>query len=298
MKSLAVLIVRLSTLSLLCFFGVVHAYTVKPVDGLWGVDSEKNLAVGRAFVFETTSDIVVMTMYGYNASRAPTFYTAAGQLSASNRMSAPMSEPTGGTCLGCTPTSGQLLSSPGQVTFEFTTSTAGFVTLPGETRKAISKGLIAWTPTPASLLGAWIFTYVSASATFASSDLVAFSSAAAPTSASGSGLVLDPATRTGCEFQISGAAAGYILCVKINLAGTADKTILTKWWGHRMDGAWFAGSSTTSPSIFSSTRLVSTTTTSNVDTIKSDLVESQFATDARRAMRAALAEHTAAVLVP
>jgi hypothetical protein len=244
----------------LLFSATTHAFTTKPIDGLWGIDAESTLAIGRAFNFELTGNILVMTMYAYNAQRAPTFYTAAGILDASNKVVANMSEPTGGTCLGCTPTSGSLLSSPGQVTFEFTTSTTGFVTLPGETRKSMRKGAITWPAAPGGLQGLWVFTYmvVNSTSAVATSDVINFNKTAAG-SATDNGMATDVTASNGCAYKTSGASVGSVICTKLTSTGTLEKTVTATWWGDQMDGYWQANGGTVSYN-FTAKRLVSPTT--------------------------------------
>ena len=129
----------------LALIGVMpsSAFTVRPADGLWGIVPELNLSVGRAINLEVGGSTLIVTMYAYNAQRMPTFYVGGGTLTTSNSAAVALAEPAGGTCLGCNPTSGYALSLPGTAVFEFTSSTTGFVTLPGEARKPILKGLIS-----------------------------------------------------------------------------------------------------------------------------------------------------------
>lgn len=240
----------------------VDAFGFKPVDGLWSFDSEINLAIGRAFNLELTGNLLVMTMYTYNAQRAPTFYVAAGPLDSSNRMVATMSEPQGGTCLGCVPTSGRLLSTPGAVQFEFTSSTTGFVTLPGEARKAVSKGTVAWPVAPRGLLGVWTMTYMILAnpSSIAVTDVVVLNTVMAGTS-TGNGIVSDPTSTTFCELKTSGPLYGSVFCMRTLPNGAPDKNALTSWWGDQMDGAWkFASASATSaPYNFTAKRFYSAT---------------------------------------
>ena len=225
-------------LALLSFFlfGTTHAFTVLPVDGLWSIDNELNLAIGRAFVFETTGNLTVATFYNYTATGAPTFYTAAGTLDSSNRVITTLNEPRGGTCLGCLPTSGGLLSTPGPVTFEFTSSTTGYVTLPGETRKAMRKGAIAWPAAPAGLYGYWTFNFVYDATTLFSNGV--FLSQTLPGSGGSPSLAISSTAQFGCGLVTTGAASGLTICVTLTSSGVADKTATLKWWGNRMDGTW------------------------------------------------------------
>lgn len=213
------------------------AFTTLPQDGIWGIDSETSLAVGRAFVLETAGSATVVTFYNYNSAGAPTFYVGGGSLTATNNVSVSFSEPRGGTCLGCAATSGSLLSSPGTALFEFITSTTGFVTLPREGRKAISKANLGFAASPSGLLGGWAFTYLTGPTSFALADY-ALLTTVLPGTPTGSGLAINATGSVACELQVSGTLAGYILCIKRLSSGGVDKRMVVKWFGHHMDGVW------------------------------------------------------------
>ena len=248
---------RLFALALLSLSSFAHSFTTLPVDGLWSVVAEQNLTVGRAFNIEMSDKLLVVTIYAYNAHGAPTFYVGAAPLAANNSAPVTLSEPQGGTCFGCTPTSGRLLSSPGVAIFEFTTSTTGFVTLPGETRKAISKGEITRAAMPDGIRGAWAFTYVftTTSAT-AETPVFLYNLGAQP---SGNGLMADSTAKHACELQTSGVRAGYVLCIRINASGVADRYAILKIFGNHMDGNWYIGSTisaTATPYLFTARRFI------------------------------------------
>ena len=180
------------------------AFTIMPQDGIWGVDSETTLAVGRAFVLETAGPVTVVTFYNYNAAGAPTFYVGGGLLSTTNTVAVNFSEPRGGTCLGCVATSGSLLSSPGAALFEFTSSTTGFVTLPREARKAISKANLGFAAAPNGLIGGWAFTYLTGPTSQALADYVQLMTVI-PGTATGSGIVSNSTNTIG----VRAAGVGY-----------------------------------------------------------------------------------------
>jgi len=245
-------------LALVLYAGRANAYTIQPVDGLWGITEEQNLAIGRAFNIEVSDAIVVITMYAYNASRAPTFYAAAGALDANNRVTATMSEPQGGTCLGCSVTNGRALSTPGVMSFEFTSSTTGFVTLPGEARKAIIKGTITRPAAPAGLLGTWIFNYITNSTAVVFSEAYRLNTIRAP-GPYGRGLVTNTEFTVSCEYQTSGSLAGEVFCVRfLGSSATIERSMRLKWFGNLMDGAWYiAGNPAATPNSFAARRMFS-----------------------------------------
>ena len=155
------LVIRALALLVVVAFGYsAHAFYIRPMDGLWSIDNELSLSVGRAMNLELGGGTLVVTMYNYNSLGQPTFYVGGGALTANNTAVVTLSEPKGGTCLGCPLTSGSLLSTPGTATFQFTSSTTGFVTLPKEGRVAITKGLVTRIAARDGLRGAWAFTYV------------------------------------------------------------------------------------------------------------------------------------------
>jgi hypothetical protein len=216
-----------------------QAYTNLPVDGVWSITSEQSLAIGRAFVLETQGSVTAVTFYNYNTAGAPTFYVGAGSLSAADTISLTFNEPRGGTCLGCSPTSGALLSTPGAALFEFTSATTGYVTLPREARKAIFKGNFAWPEAPSGLLGGWLFGYLTTA-----------------TGYTGNGLAMNAQRTIGCEYSISGAFQGKVTCVTIE--GFLSKFIVGKLWGNQFDGEWSYDNSLTVKHRFVARRFIST----------------------------------------
>ena len=232
----------------------VSAFNTMPQDGIWGIDSETSLAVGRAFVLETAGPVTGVTFYNYNAAGAPTFYVGGGLLSVTNTVAVNFSEPRGGTCLGCVATSGSLLSSPGAALFEFTSSTTGFVTLPREARKAISKANLGFAAAPSGLIGGWAFTYLTGPTSLALADYAVLT-IVSPGTSSGSGIVSNSTGSIACELQVAGAFADYVFCIKRLTSGGADKQMVVKWFGHHMDGVWTSPSSETK-NVFTARRIV------------------------------------------
>lgn len=263
---------------------LASAFTVLPADGLWSVVSEQSLAVGRAFNLEMSDKLLVVTMYAYNAQGAPTFYVGAAALSATNTAPVALSEPQGGTCLGCAPTSGRLLSSPGVATFEFTSSTTGFVTLPGEPRKAIFKGAITRPEGGDGLRGVWAFTYV-VDNTLSVGQTAEFTKLFG-TTLNGTGLMTTADSKTGCELQKGGSLAGFVVCVRITAASITDKSMLLKMFGNRMDGVWYYSDTPSKQYLFTSHRFLDNT--SNPIGIKRDVDVDSAPLEA--ALRAAIAQ--------
>ncbi len=222
-----------------CLATFSHAYTVKPVDGGWGINGEEVLAVGRGFNLETSNNTVIVTFYGYDASRSATFYVGGGTLGANNVAQVTLSEPRNGPCFGCAITSGSIAGSPGTITLEFTSSTTGFVSIPGEGRKAISKANMTWSTTAQDLYGVWLFNFFTApgSAGAVTAENIVLRQALAPT-ADGNGIATDASGRFACEQKIRGNIAGLTFCVGLNAANVIDRRMLFKRFGSQMDGDW------------------------------------------------------------
>ena len=231
---------RLLAMVAILFSCVSSAFTVKPADGLWSIVSENNLDPGRAFVMETSAGITIITFYNYNSAGAPTFYVGGGPLSADNTVSVAFSEPTGGTSLGGAPRSGRLLSSPGTALFEFTSLTTGTVTLPGEIRKFISKGALAWKTGVTDLYGLWSFHFLDM-ITNATVDISTVLNRTGPSfTTDGGGTALNTDGTFGCEYQVKGLLKGVVYCFrKVGTPPVVDRSAVASQIGDEMQGQWF-----------------------------------------------------------
>jgi hypothetical protein len=112
--------------------------TIVPSNGLWVINAELNGQDGRGFQIEQHAGLLVFTYYGYGATGQETWYLAADAQNGSSFTST-LTEYGGGTVLGGSYAPATETGSPGQVTINFTSPTAGTITLPGESAKAISK---------------------------------------------------------------------------------------------------------------------------------------------------------------
>ncbi len=247
----ALFAVMYAVLSSTCF----ASYTIKPINGLWGIDAETSLAVGRAINIETGGGYLVVTMYNYAANGSPTFYVGAAPISSASTASVALSEPQNGTCLGCAPRSGNLRSSPGTALFEFTSSTTGFVTLPGEQRKAFSKGSITRLSAPDGLFGLWAWVRFAPTVASAFGDYMTLNSRIAGTTY-GNGIASSSDGRFGCELQTTGASAGYVLCISITSTGSLNYMAVSKWFESSMDGLWQYTATSTITNVFTARRIV------------------------------------------
>lgn len=197
------------------FMGALAAHAFAPQAGTWVVSSELDGKPGRGLAIDVQNDTFVMQMYAYENSGQPTFYLATGKIS-NDQVAAPLIRYTGGRFLGSGALSGKEAGSAGTVTFRFTSGATGFVTLPGEPEKAISRFNFAYPFAASSLMGIWTFTSVGSEGLIA--DAAQLTNNLGPTS-TGNGLVATSNGLFGCEHQTSGSQTGNVLCVKINAQG-------------------------------------------------------------------------------
>lgn len=121
-----------------------------PEPGLWAVDAEQTGQPGRGMQIDLQNGALVLTVYGYRADGSAQWYLSAGPLGATG-YSGPLDQYEGGASLGGTVQPARPAGSAGTVTLEFSDSTHGRITLPGESPKAISK--LRFGGTPAVTLG-------------------------------------------------------------------------------------------------------------------------------------------------
>ncbi|EER59741.1 conserved hypothetical protein [Acidovorax delafieldii 2AN] len=206
--------------ALLISAGLAHAFA--PQAGTWVVSSELDGKPGRGLAIDVQNDTFVMQMYAYESSGQPTFYLASGKI-ANNQVSAALIRYSGGRYLGSGALSGKEAGNAGTANFRFTSGTTGFVTLPGEPEKAISRFNFGYPFAAPSLVGVWSLTSIGTDGLL--SDAVQLATNLGPTS-TGNGLVASPDGLFGCEHQISGNLAGSVLCVKINSQGQLQRSYL------------------------------------------------------------------------
>lgn len=114
------------------------ASAVQPQNGFWAIDDELNGQPGRGFQVDTQGDVLVFSYYGYRTDGSATFYLSSGQYE-NGAYTGTLFEYKGGTPVGQPFRNGTEAGSPGVFNIRFTDSTRGFLTLPGEPRKAISR---------------------------------------------------------------------------------------------------------------------------------------------------------------
>lgn len=193
--------------------GLAQAFS--PQSGTWIVTSEQNGKPGRGLAIDVQDNTLVMQMYAYDTNGNATFYMTSGTL-ANDRYSAALNKYRGGRYLGSGDLTGKEDGSAGTVSMRFESGTKGFITLPGEAEKAISRFNFAYGNDPQGLKGIWIFSPLNSLTP--TSDFLKLEKVQAAT-ANGNGLITTAAGTFGCEYQVSGSAAGTVICAKVSAAG-------------------------------------------------------------------------------
>jgi len=208
---------KLAAVALFMCTGLVYAFA--PQTGTWVVTSEVDGKPGRGFGIDVQNTTLVMQMYAYESNGQPTFYLAVGDVVA-NKVTAPLTQYTGGRYFGSGAQSGTAAGSPGNVSIRFTSGTTGFITFPNEGEVAISRFNFAYPFAPSSLKGIWSFTSMGSLGLL--SDAVTLT-VTGPSTSTGNGIVASADGLFGCEHQVSGSLAGTVVCVKLNAQGQLQR---------------------------------------------------------------------------
>lgn len=192
------------------------AYAFMPQTGTWIMTSEQNGKPGRGLAIDVQDNTLVMQMYAYDASGNATFYMTSGAMTGESYTGA-LNQYRGGRYLGSGDLSGQDNGSAGAIKIRFESGTKGYITLPGEPEKEISRFNFAYGNNPEGLKGIWVFSPLNSSNPI--SDFVKLERII-PGTSSGNGLITTSNGRFGCEYQVSGDVAGTVICAKVSAAGT------------------------------------------------------------------------------
>ncbi|MEG3044175.1 MAG: hypothetical protein RR849_06570 [Comamonas sp.] len=193
--------------------GLAQAFA--PQTGTWIVTSEVNGKPGRGLAIDVQDNTLVMQMYAYDASGNATFYMTSGPL-ANDRYSAPLNKYRGGRYLGSGELSGKEDGSAGTVSMRFVSGTKGYITLPGEAEKEISRFNFAYGNDRDGLKGIWLFS--AANSLTPTADFFRLEKAA-PATQYGNGVIVSSDGSMACEQQVSGNAAGTVVCAKVSSTG-------------------------------------------------------------------------------
>lgn len=208
-----------------------NAHAFLPQSGLWAINDENKGTPGRGFQVEVQGSTLALTFFGYAADGRDTFYIASGTL-ANNTLTAPLLAFSGGTPFGGSYRPAVSAGSPGSVTLTFTTGGDGFITLPGESTKAISR--FSFGPAdPNGLLGEWIFVNkINGVTTLDAPNFTVLD----PKTADGSGVVRTADRSISCERQVTGELAGLVVCVKSNSLGQLTDSFLFDYVNNEGEG--------------------------------------------------------------
>lgn len=199
--------------------GVSATYAMMPQTGTWSVTGESKGKPGRGFGIDVQNDTLVMQMYAYDASGAPTFYLTAGKIS-NNTYTGVLNKYRGGRYFGSGDISGIEDGNAGTVTMRFVSGTEGFIKFPNEPEKAISRFTFAYTLAPESLRGIW--TLVAISRTSAAFDKVDYFTLEKTIAGSGygTGAIASADYQYTCENLTRGPNAGLTMCLKFSANGS------------------------------------------------------------------------------
>lgn len=118
----------------------VASFAVQPQNGFWAIDGELTGQPGRGFQIDVQGETLVFSYYGYRNDGSATFYLSSGAYNvAEGKYTGQLYEYKDGTPLGQPFRNGAESGSPGSISLNFINSNKGYMTLPGEGQRAISR---------------------------------------------------------------------------------------------------------------------------------------------------------------
>lgn len=131
---------KFKILNALAFLTVGAANAAQPQNGFWAIDGELNGQPGRGFQIDVQGETLIFSYYGYRSDGSATFYLSSGKFDVANsQYDGRLFEYKGGTPIGEAFRSGTEAGSPGPFSLRFIDSNKGFMALPGEPEKPISR---------------------------------------------------------------------------------------------------------------------------------------------------------------
>ena len=220
---------------ILAFFISTTAIAFQPRIGLWGNTAES----GSGYMIDIQNGLVALTAYSYQSSGPSQWYLASGPLTNSgHNFVATLDKYTGGQCISCTYRPASLAGNDGTITITFVSETMATLGLPGGRTTVIQPFDFGYGPLPGGLLGEWIFVYDIGSVTFA--DRFDFTQTMSGTS-TGTGLAVDLTRVAVCELQVSGVAAGMVICGDGDAAGNLQNVYAFHYGlDETFDGVWIS----------------------------------------------------------
>ena len=132
-------------------------YHYAPDPGTWVVSQELNGKPGRGMAIDVQDNVLVMQVYDYERSGAPTFHLGVGFFS-EGKAAVRLTRYEGGRYFGGPPLVGVEVADLGEVKLSFDSPTTGQVQFPGESPVTIQRFEFGWdTSRPEILLGQWVF---------------------------------------------------------------------------------------------------------------------------------------------
>jgi hypothetical protein len=190
------------------------AIAFQPRSGVWANLNES----GSGYTIEIQEGVLVITIYSYQPGGAPQWYLASGAMTnGQHNFTGTLDKYGGGQCISCAYTGRPaLVGNDGTISIFFSSETSATLTLPGGRTTQIQPFNFAIGDPPTGLLGEWVFFYDVGTTTFANRfDLTSLQ----PASSNGNGFAVDLVRSAGCELQISGAAAGFVICLVVDGMG-------------------------------------------------------------------------------
>ena len=141
--------------------GASAASAFTPTNGVWSVTAELNGQAGRGFQIIVENDVLVFSLYGYNADGSPNYFIAAGALT-NNSFVGNMQTCRDGPVMGSPYKPGTCTYTGSSIALTFTSGETGTITFPGESTKTMTRYNFGYGNDngPQTLLGSeFLFTY-------------------------------------------------------------------------------------------------------------------------------------------
>lgn len=141
-------------ISVFLYLITTFSYGLQPENGTWWDPN----ASGSGYNIETQDNVLALTMYSYESSGLPTFYTSAGKMNSDRSYSGVLNKYVNGQCVNCnyrSPSS----TTAGTVSINFTHGTRGTISFNGGAPVNIQRFAFGVdTSTSAFLYGDWAIT--------------------------------------------------------------------------------------------------------------------------------------------
>lgn len=169
-------------------------------------------------------------MYAYDQSGNAQWYIATGNMTNGQRdFTGTLEKFVGGQCVTCGYKAPQSNGNDGTISVTFTTEVSATVLLPGGKVTSITPFNFKYGDPPLGMLGSWVFTQQVAGLGLA--DFYTYTHVAPVENAGTTGqIVLNAAENAGCEYFITGANAGTVVCAHaFNASGSLFEGYLFKY---------------------------------------------------------------------